>query len=609
MDFLFNYYTLSLALGGFIALISGFVVYIENPRGLVNASWLLFTVGSAVWSFGYLITISTSSKDIAIVSNLILHQSAILLPIFYFLFILAITNTFVKYRIYFFLTLIFGTIFSFLNPSKAFVSDVLPKFIFNYAPDAGPLYIYFAGYFFILMLSAFFILWNFTRHISPEKALPLKFVLGASIAGILGGGSVFFLTFNIQIPPVLIMFFSLYPIIITYAILRHHLFDIRVIVTELLVFITWIFLLIRIILANNLTNRIIDGTLLAIFIVVGTLLIRSVLQEVKNREEIEKLAKQLRAANTNLEDINQAKSDFLSIASHQLKTPLSIIKGYVSMAMEGMFGKMDKELEVQMKKVYISNERLINLVEDLLNLSRIEDGRMKYDWEIANVGDIVHSVAEEMRDTAKKKGIKFNCTKPKKSFPACVDVNKIRNVIFNLIDNAIKYTEKGSILISLAIEGAAIQLSVKDTGRGIGKEDLTKLFQKFTRAPQDSGSRNVHVSGFGLGLYVTRLITEAHKGRIWAESPGEGKGSTFIMELPLYNGSSADGDNHIDATLVDTDTLVFTFAPDEHNTIHITLAGQVKKSDLEVCKSTIHQIRTLVREIYAKTGGPVTRAC
>ncbi|PJE64260.1 MAG: hypothetical protein COU90_03525 [Candidatus Ryanbacteria bacterium CG10_big_fil_rev_8_21_14_0_10_43_42] len=540
MPFLFNYYTLSLVLGGFIALISGVVVYTRNPKELTNNAWLLLNVSSAIWSFGYFVMISTSDKNVALASNLILHQGAILIPLFYFLFILAITQSFQKYRLEFLTAMIVGVLFSFLNPTKEFVVTVLPKFIFNYVPDAGPLYIYFTVYFFLLTIYSLWILWKFIRRHPSKESLPLKFVLGASIAGFLGGGSVFFLTFNIQIPPILLMFFSFYPIIITYAILRHHLFDIRVIVTELLVFITWTLLLIRIILANNLTARIVDGILLTILIVVGTLLIRSVLQEVKNREEIEILAKQLQAANKNLENINQAKSDFLSIASHQLKTPLSIIKGYVSMAMEGMFGRMNKELESQMRKVYISNERLISLVEDLLNLSRIEDGRMKYDWEITDMGEITYSVSEEMSDTAKKKGLIFKYKKPKELFSACVDPNKIRNVVFNLVDNAIKYTEEGSVIISLTKEHDTMRLSVKDTGRGIGKENMGKLFNKFTRAEEINGSRNVRVSGFGLGLYVTRLITEAHKGRIWVESEGEGMGSTFILELPLYQKKESE---------------------------------------------------------------------
>lgn len=310
----------------------------------------------------------------------------------------------------------------------------------------------------------------------------------------------------------------------SYAIFKHHLFDIRVITTEFLTFVLWIFLLTQTLLANTLQDRLINGTLLVLTVFLGVLLIRSVLKEVEAREEIEKLAHEL-------DRVNRAQADFLSMASHQLKTPLSIVKGYISMALEGSFGAITKTLQPQLEKVYASNERLIRLVEDLLNLSRIEDGRMKYDWSEENMADIVTSVVNELRERAEKKGLTLLWQPPPETWQTRMDATKIRNVILNLIDNAIKYTQDGSITISLEKERSSLLLSVRDTGVGMAQGMKDSLFKKFTRAEKEEGQ--YAVGGFGLGLYVAKLITRDHNGEIWGESAGEGKGSTFYLKLPL----------------------------------------------------------------------------
>jgi signal transduction histidine kinase len=531
MFFPFNYYSFSLALGGFVALISGFLVYYHDSKKLENITWFLLNVSSAVWSFGYLFMISTDSYNAALLSNWILHQAAILIAFFYFFFVLALTQTQKLHRKFLILIFITGVILSVLSPTGIFIRDVIPKFIFSYAPDAGPLYKYFVLYFFIPTLYAFYILYKSIKVSTKDEVKKLKFVLGASLMGFIGGGSVFFLTFNVNIPPSPVILFSLYPILITYAILRFKLFDIKVLTTELLVSAIWIFLLLKIFLSQNVRDRVIDTSLLMLVVFFGILLIKSVIKEVKSREQIEKLAKDLQTANDELARVSQAKSDFLSIASHQLKTPLSIIKGYLSLITEGSFGRLTKKMKDPLQRIYISNERLISLVEDLLNLSRIEDGRMKYDMAKVNLVEVVTSVYEEFKDQAKQRSIKFTWKPSKTPVFSTIDKVKIRNVVFNLVDNAIKYTEQGSIAITLKTENGKALVEVTDTGIGIARDHLDRLFAKFTRL--SDGNRNFVISGFGLGLYITKLIVKDHNGRIWADSPGLGKGSTFSLELPL----------------------------------------------------------------------------
>ena len=252
---------------------------------------------------------------------------------------------------------------------------------------------------------------------------------------------------------------------------------------------------------------------------------------IKLKEEVAKATKDLLKANKELKQLDAAKSEFISIASHQLRTPLTVIKGYISMMMEGSFGELTGPEKESLDKVYESNERLIQLVENLLNISRIESGRLQFQYEVMRIEEIIDSVLEELAENIKKKGLRLNYKKPAKPLPKIkIDDEKIRQVIMNLVDNAVKYTKKGTITISLKKDGANIQFCISDSGMGIRKTDMSNLFKKFSRG---QGTSIIHTEGTGLGLYVAREMINAHKGQIWAESEGEGRGSRFCFELPI----------------------------------------------------------------------------
>jgi signal transduction histidine kinase len=256
---------------------------------------------------------------------------------------------------------------------------------------------------------------------------------------------------------------------------------------------------------------------------------------IKLKKEVERVTKNLKAANRRLRQMDKTKTDFLSIASHQLRTPLTVIKGYISMLLDGTFGKMGKKQQGALEKVFESSDRLIDLVEDLLNISRIESGRMEYNKRLVQMREIVEGVHEELKTAAEKKGLRFFFNEPKKQLPKVnIDPEKIRQVVMNLTDNAIKYTEEGSVSLSLDKTKEGVKFCVEDTGRGIAKDEMGNLFQKFSR---NEGSDLVHTEGTGLGLYVAKQIVEGHGGKIRAESKGKGKGSRFIFIIPTSNNS------------------------------------------------------------------------
>ncbi|KPJ56530.1 hypothetical protein AMJ49_04615, partial [Parcubacteria bacterium DG_74_2] len=254
-------------------------------------------------------------------------------------------------------------------------------------------------------------------------------------------------------------------------------------------------------------------------------------------EKIQSQIRELQAAYQKLKKLDEAKSEFISIASHQLRAPLTAVKGYISMLTEGSYGKLPKTSLSPMKNVYRSNERLLNLVENLLNVSRIESGRIQMNYKQTSLENLISSVVKEMEINAQEKGIYLKFEKSsKKALPKIkIDPQKIRQVVLNLIDNAIRYTKKGGIEIKVSAKGGSasggkIQIQISDTGEGMSKQELEKIFESFSRGV--AGNR-FWTEGAGLGLYIARKFVEMHKGKIWAESAGKSKGSQFYVELPM----------------------------------------------------------------------------
>ncbi len=308
------------------------------------------------------------------------------------------------------------------------------------------------------------------------------------------------------------------PFIITtsYAILRHHLFNIRVIATELFTASIVLVFLFNIFFSRDLHTFIFNSVLFIFVSIFGIFLIQGTLREIRE-----------------LERVSATKSEFISIASHQLRTPLTATKGYISMLLEGTYGTIaQKQMEV-LKRVYASNERLANIVEDLLNVSRMDQGRLVYTFVPTDLVHVIEEVIDELKITAETKHIDLVFEKPKDgvSFIVPADKEKLHQVIANLVDNAIKYTMKGSVRVMLKKNDypSTITIIIQDTGIGLTAEDKRKIFEMFSRGQE--GMR-VNTKGSGLGLFIAKTIAEAHKGTLRAESAGRNKGSSFVIELP-----------------------------------------------------------------------------
>jgi len=231
--------------------------------------------------------------------------------------------------------------------------------------------------------------------------------------------------------------------------------------------------------------------------------------------------------------VERIKTEFVSLAAHQLRTPLSAIKWTLKMLLDGDLGEITEEQKNFIEKSYQSNERMIGLVSDLLDITRIEEGRYLYKPVLADFEDVVHFVINSCQEEIARKKIVLNLKKPETKLPRiAMDIEKMRLAVQNLIDNAIKYTLAGgkiTFLLGYDKGKKEIVFSVKDTGVGIPRDQQARVFTKFFRG---ANVMRMETEGTGLGLFIAKNIIEAHGGRIWFESE-EGKGTTFSFTLPV----------------------------------------------------------------------------
>ena len=258
-------------------------------------------------------------------------------------------------------------------------------------------------------------------------------------------------------------------------------------------------------------------------------------QEVKDlnahlEQRIDAATRELRTSNAQLQKLDEAKDEFISMASHQLRTPLTSIKGYISMLVDGDVGEVSKEQKHLLEEAFMSSERMVRLIGDFLNVSRLQTGKFVIDKHPVDLGKIVGDEVDSLATNAQARGLKFTYKRPKNIPQLNLDESKIQQVIMNFCDNAIYYSKNNSkIKVELAVVGIDVQFTVKDNGIGVPVSERDQLFTKFFRA---TNARKQRPDGTGVGLFLAKKVIDAHGGKIIFESE-EGEGSTFGFRLPI----------------------------------------------------------------------------
>ncbi|MBN1585283.1 HAMP domain-containing histidine kinase [Candidatus Uhrbacteria bacterium] len=272
--------------------------------------------------------------------------------------------------------------------------------------------------------------------------------------------------------------------------------------------------------------------------IAGTLLVRSVVAEMETHRKVKALAVRLNRMNRELRRMDEMRSEFVSVASHQLRTPVSVIRGYLSLIKDGAFGKLEGDLQDKMEQIYDINERLVLLINNLLNVSRIEKDAAQFWCSEVNLPEIIRRTVDSMGFRIRGKGLTLDFVDPEAGVPnVFADPERLTEVIVNLIDNAVKYTYSGSVTVSVSEgeDGSSVIVRVKDTGIGMDPQDMHHVFQKYYRPHRPTDE---HQSGLnlGLGLYVCARFLESMGGKIWVESTEPGKGTTVAFSLPVRPG-------------------------------------------------------------------------
>ena len=310
-----------------------------------------------------------------------------------------------------------------------------------------------------------------------------------------------------------------------FVITRYYLFGIRVILMKLFVGVMGMILLILPFLIPSFNLKILTAIIFLLFWILGHYLLKGVHEESKRREEAERLIGEW-------EKLTRAKDQFLLSLQHHLRTPLTPIKGYLERILEGTYGREEnpviREKLIEMKKLA---DTLYSLMEDLLDVQELKMGKKTLNLEDCQIGNLIESIIEELRPEAKQKGLylKFEGI----PLPMIkLDKKRIRESIWNSVDNAIKYTNRGGVTIITNIEDEKLKIAISDTGIGMEKEEIDyflqgKLFERGKEA------KKLYGPGRGIGLSLSIEFVKAHGGKIWTESKGWGKGTTFWIELPI----------------------------------------------------------------------------
>ena len=412
------------------------------------------------------------------------------------------------------------------------------------APVLGGAYILYDAFIgAALLLGIGSLAWKYRKSSPEDKAKLIYLFIGFSLSALIAFITNIALNDYIQYSPNYRLYSRLgsfgtifFVLSSGYSIVKHRLFNLKVIATELLSLGILVFSLFQVLKSQNPSYLTVNSIIFIILLIFIIMLVRSVEKEIKREERLRQLSEKLAAANEKLKELDQARANFMSFASHQLQTPLTAIRGYASLLLDGSGGELLTNQKDMVGKISVSSERMVQLVEDYLNLSRIESGKLQFTFDEWALEDICLEVVNTLGLKAKEKNLSLTFHRPDAPLPKVkIDGPKVREVISNLVDNAIKYTPSGSVAVDISQQKADrntgfIRVTVSDTGMGISKEELPCLFAKFSRG---NDKERLKIKGTGLGLYVGKVMIENNGGKIWAESDGEGKGSRFIVELPV----------------------------------------------------------------------------
>ena len=530
-----NIYSIPPIISASMFLLLGVFVFLKNKKTYSNILFVLLCFLTVWWQGSWFFLFNINDPEWADFLVRLGYVGITLIPVIFFHFILSFLKkrrTLDKIFLFLFYPISFLLVAS-LFFSNYFIAGFY-EYFWGFYPNAGPFHILYLFILFVVFFRIIYLLLDNlfkekTKYSEHEKHQLNYFLLGITFYTLASFD--FLANYGVGIYPFGFVFILTFLSIIAYAIIKYKLFNVRIVVTEILVASFSVLLFVNVFLASSLFGYTWRTFIFLVFLVLGGMLIKSVLREIRAYEEIEEYAEQLKTANIKLKQLNRQKNEFMSFAAHQLKSPLTSVKGFTNLLLDESFGKVPPKIKDIVEKMHSATNSMVDLVEDYLNISRIDQGKMSYHYSSFDLYQLARSVTEELKSSAYKKNQKVEVRSDRsKRYMVKADQGKIKQVIGNFVDNAIKYTQEGgkiTVYVSKIKSRKVIRVAIKDNGSGIEKDNIEEIFKRYSRA--DNTKKAV---GSGLGLYIARQMVEDQKGSAWAESKGLGKGSTFFVELP-----------------------------------------------------------------------------
>jgi signal transduction histidine kinase len=541
----------------------GVLVYSNNPKSKINRNFSLMTVFLFLWvTFGYLSQVAFANDD-----NLNLFFSRIniiavcifMIPFYFF------AENFPsegkgrrllgKFMVVFWSVLAFFTFFSNLVVAAVINGE------FIYGDVLGNIFLLSTLSVVLFELASIF---KRTKRLQGLEQRKIKYIFWGLLIWF-----IFNVVFNIVSPLIYDSMkyasFGDYSAIFflgfaAYAIVKEQLFGVKVILTYVMVVsITTLLAVDLFVFTATPTLQIMKFITLLIFLYFGRSLIGSVMKEIELREQLQNLNLHLqekvdeqtveirksyeveKKARIELQELDKSKSEFILTAQHHLRTPLTIVKGYIQAVLTGSLGPLTEKISDALSKADNASDRLMSLVNEFLDISQMEVGKSILNLQLSNIRSLVKDIIEELKPDIEKNHITVTYPQDEESYPSIfMDPKKLKEALTVFVDNATKYNSKenGRITIIAKIithpierDKKIYQIIIENTGIGIKSDELPKLFTHYFERGEEA--KKLYATGRGLGLNIAKSIINAHQGTVRAESEGEGKGARFIIELPM----------------------------------------------------------------------------
>lgn len=522
----------------------GIIVYIRDRKNIINYSFFWLTFWTMIWIASNFLENEPALKDHSNLFIKIDFASAFLLGYYFFVFCVNFPRK-ILFPLHGKIVLFFvPLVFCILSFSDFIIKDI--NFYDNTLNfSRGILYWVYAAIlisYIVIGCLSLFLKFRTLKELEKIQTMYILsgFTLSASLALVINLILTQLIPISANVNRIGIYGIIFFIIFTTYAIIKHYLMNIKLIATELLVGLVSIVLFVDLLISNNsLPVVFLKLGILIVFIYLGISLVKGVLREIKQKEDVERAYEIEKSAlekekevHKEFERLDKAKNQFMLATQHHLRTPLTSMRGYLDLIFGGSYGKIPPKMLEILKRFEISTKNEVKLVNDFLDVSQFQLGKgVVFLREGVDLAPILKEAVEDVSLEAKDRGIYVKAEIPDNISKIKADEQKLKAAIYNIVDNAVKYTKQGGVTVSLKEVGNKVRVVVKDTGVGISKEDKDKLFGKlFERGEQ---AQKIFSTGRGIGLYITFKIVEGHNGKIWVESEGEGKGSSFFIELPI----------------------------------------------------------------------------